>query len=160
MQKFFVQQLVNMIVIAFAVLIPTTLVGEDQKPVTRVIHPRVFELVSCWASDTVEPVCTEINLDAVDKNRNQFDKDKIQFNGDWIVVPEENGILKTGFKSYKVLKQQGEHYTIEYLSNDGGTLTTRKQIEFVIEQRVITIDLKQRTCNVLKVLSIRDITQG
>src|SRR5213592_2313233 len=36
------------------------------------IHPKVFSMIDCCISDSVSPVVTEINLDAVEKNGNQF----------------------------------------------------------------------------------------
>src|SRR5882724_5094487 len=39
------------------------------------IHPKVFRMITCWVSDSESPVVTEINLDAVEKNRNEFNQD-------------------------------------------------------------------------------------
>ena len=36
------------------------------------IHPKVFNMIDCWISDSESPVVTEINLDAVERNANQF----------------------------------------------------------------------------------------
>ncbi len=50
-------------------------------------HPLVFSKVESWISDTMSPVLTEVNLDAVQRNRNQFDRDEIK---------QEGGTLTTG----------------------------------------------------------------
>src|SRR6266478_7280529 len=38
------------------------------------IHPKVFNMINCWISDSESPVVTEINLDAVEKNGNEFNQ--------------------------------------------------------------------------------------
>ena len=42
------------------------------------IHPKVFRMITCWVSDSESPVVTEINLDAVDKNGNEFNQDGME----------------------------------------------------------------------------------
>src|ERR1051325_6226548 len=39
------------------------------------IHPKVFNMIDCWVSDSESPVVTEINLNAAEKNGNQFNED-------------------------------------------------------------------------------------
>jgi hypothetical protein len=53
-------------------------------------HPEVFSMIQCWISDTERPVVTEVNLDAVQRDRNQFDQDRVKQEGGWVVyrVPE------------------------------------------------------------------------
>lgn len=60
------------------------------------IHPRVFALVTCWPSDTDEPVVTEVNLDAVTRNRNQFDTTLVKTPGEWTECPGEQGVQEPG----------------------------------------------------------------
>src|SRR6266705_6342576 len=36
------------------------------------IHPKVFNMIDCWISDSESPMVTEINLNAVEKDGNQF----------------------------------------------------------------------------------------
>ena len=53
-------------------------------PSDKPIHPLVFQMVLCWWSDTESPVVTEVNLDAVRRNRNQFDRDAVTRKDGWI----------------------------------------------------------------------------
>src|SRR5213079_3258121 len=46
------------------------------------IHPKVFNMINCWISDSESPVVTEINLDAVEKNGNEFNQDGLKQDGD------------------------------------------------------------------------------
>ena len=39
-----------------------------EQPSVLKIHPKVFNMISSWISDSESPVATEINLDAVEKN--------------------------------------------------------------------------------------------
>ena len=39
------------------------------------IHPKVFSMIDCWVSDSESPVVPEINLDAVERNGNEFYQD-------------------------------------------------------------------------------------
>lgn len=114
------------------------------------VHPKVFSLMESWGSDSEYPVVTEINLDAVAGNSNQFPPEDIKQDGKWIRCNTSEG---RGFLRYRILKAQGNNYTVEYQNNDGGTLTTSAIIEFVVERRQIRKDGKSRTIRVLRVLA-------
>ena len=115
------------------------------------IHPKVFNMIDCWISDSQSPVVTEINLDAVEKNGNQFNTDDVKADGEWTRCPTPES--KEGFMRYRVLESKGNHYKIEYQENGGGTLTTASTIEFDIEKRNIRRDGKPVTIRILRVLS-------
>ena len=118
----------------------------QSSPIT--IHPKVFSMIDCWISDSERPVVTEINLDAVEKNGNEFNQDGRLQDGEWVTcpVPDTNGFMR-----YQVLESKGNHYKIEYQENGGGTLTTAAIIEFDIEKRNIHRDGKPVTIRVLRV---------
>ena len=86
------------------------------------IHPKVFNMIDCWISDSESPVVTEINPDAVEKNGNQFNTDDVKADGEWTRCPTSES--KEGFMRYRVLESKGNHYKIECQENGGGTLTT------------------------------------
>ena len=114
------------------------------------IHPKVFNMIDCWVSDSESPVATEINLNAVAKNGNQFNEDGLKEDGDWLVysVPDTGGFMR-----YRVLETKGTHYKIEYQENGGGTLTTACTIEFEIEKRHIRHNGSPMTIRALRVSS-------
>jgi hypothetical protein len=114
------------------------------------IHPKVFNMIDSWISDSESPVATEINLNAVEKNGNQFNEDGLKQDGDWLVysVPDTGGFMR-----YRVLEAKGNHYKIEYQENGGGTLTTASTIEFDIDKRHIRRNGSPMTIRVLRVLS-------
>src|SRR6266700_1868632 len=60
------------------------------------IHPKVFSMISCWISDSESPVVTEINLDAVEKDGNEFNQDGLKQDGEWLQcpVPDTNGFMR------------------------------------------------------------------
>jgi hypothetical protein len=121
-----------------------------EQPTAPKIHPKVFNMISSWISDSESPVATEINLDAVEKNGNEFNKDEVQQDGEWLrcAVPDTEGFMR-----YRVLESKGNHYKVEYQENGGGTLTTASIIEFEIEKRNIHRDGKPVTLRVLRVSS-------
>jgi hypothetical protein len=123
--------------------------AKTSAPVLKV-HPKVFNLIECWISDVESPVVTEINLDAVDKNGNEFNDDGLRQEGEWTrcPVPDANG-----FMMYRLLESKGDHYKVEYRENGGGSLTTASIIDFVIEKREIQRDGKPAAIRVLRVLS-------
>ena len=123
----------------------------DASRIIERIHPKLFEMVTSWDSDTEEPVVTEINLDAVAKNRNQFDFSKVKKNGDWIESAGDDG---HSVCRYKIIKSDKQRQSIEFQRNGGGTLTTVSLIEFVIETREIRKAGKVRRIQVLRVISI------
>jgi len=114
------------------------------------IHPKVFNMIDCWVSDSESPVATEINLNAVEKNGNQFNEDGLKQDGDWLVysLPDTGGFMR-----YHVLEAKGNHYKVEYQENGGGTLTTASTIEFEIDKRNIRHNGSPTTVRVLRVLS-------
>jgi hypothetical protein len=130
----------------------------DEKGATRAaaqssalkIHPKVFSMINCWISDSESPVVTEINLDAVEKNGNEFIQDGLKQDGEWLrcPVPDTNGFMR-----YRVLETKGNHYKIEYQENGGGTLTTASVIEFDIQKRSIRHDNMPATIRFLRVTS-------
>jgi hypothetical protein len=114
------------------------------------IHPKVFNMIDSWISDSESPVATEINLNAVEKNGNQFNEEALKQEGDWLVysVPDTGGFMR-----YRMLEAKGNHYKIEYQENGGGTLTTASTIEFEIEKRRIRRNGSPMTIRVLRVSS-------
>ena len=112
------------------------------------IHPKVFNMIDCWVSDSESPVVTEINLDAVGKNGNQFNQDGVSEDGEWFrfSVPDTGGFMR-----YRVLESKGNHYKVEYEENGGGTLTTASVIEFDIVKRDVRRDGKPLSVRVLRV---------
>lgn len=121
------------------------------------IHPKVFDLVTSWDSDTEQPVVTEINLDAVMKNRNQFDFSLVRKNGDWTECTGDDG---RGFRRFKIIKSDGKASLIEFQRNADGTLTTASFIEFVVDTKRFQVDGKTRRVQVLRVISIEAREQG
>lgn len=115
------------------------------------LHPKMFEMVLCQLSDTEQPVVTELNLDAVRKNRNQFDFDEITSTQGWKETPGSDG---HGFYRFRVLRSAGTAHSIEYQANSGGTLTSTAVIEFSVESRTIKIDGNPIVTRVLKITSV------
>jgi hypothetical protein len=124
---------------------------QNEKPYSGIIHPKVFSMVTCWLSDTTQPVVTEINLDAVDANRNQFDHAGVSTKDGWIVYPDKN---TGGFIRYRVLEHNGDSYRIMFQDNGGGTLTTSTTIGYAILYRDVTTPEGKKIIPVLKVESI------
>ena len=111
-------------------------------------HPQVFSMIQCWISDTESPVVTEINLDAVGKNRNQFSNDEIKQEDGWTICHEADA---KGFKRYRLIETKKNHYKVEYQENGGGTLTTVSIIGFSVEKREIRKNGEPATIRVLRV---------
>ncbi len=112
-------------------------------------HPLVFNMIESWISDVESPVVTEVNLDAVQRNRNQFDQDEVKQEGGWIVYRVPEG----GFKRYRVIEQKDKYYLVEYQDNGGGTLTTISRVGFTLERREIPINGRPKVINTLRVIS-------
>ncbi|MDF7802107.1 hypothetical protein P4C99_21730 [Pontiellaceae bacterium B1224] len=113
-------------------------------------------MVEPWISDTCYPVVTEINLDAVRQNNNQF-YTSVSKKENWITTCTDNEL---GFLRYKVLTQDSNSYTIEFQSNEGGSLTTSSIISFRIIQRSLKIDGKEKQIEVLQVTKIKASNQN
>lgn len=116
------------------------------------VHPKIFNMIECWISDSESPVVTEINLDAVEMNGNEFNMDDVKVDGEWTraKTPEDGGFMR-----YRVLGLKDNRYTVEYQENGGGTLTTDSKIEFTIDKRTIQRDGKPLMMRVLRVTSYR-----
>ncbi len=115
------------------------------------IHPRVFDLIVGWSSDDEDLVATEINLDAVAKNANQFDFTEVRQDGDWVTCPNDEG---QGFLRFRPIPCDTKSHAVEFQSNGGGTWTTANVIEFVIDQRTVLKQGKPQSLRVLRVTAI------
>src|SRR5205085_7799706 len=60
------------------------------------IHPKVFSMIDSWVSDSESPVVTEISLDAMEKNRNEFNEDGLTQDGEWLRYsePDTDGFMR------------------------------------------------------------------
>ena len=117
----------------------------------RPIHPKVFNMVMCLISDTESPVVTAINIDAVLKNRNQFDYDNVSTVDGWVNFNDPD---KLGTLRYKVISEEAGSYRIVYMENAGGSLTTIQHITFHIRLDKINLGGKSVTINNLVVDAI------
>ena len=113
------------------------------------VHPKVFSLVDCWVSDSVAPVVTEFNMEALEKNDDQFFDEQVKREDGWTRSPNEEG---TGFFRYRVLEAKDNRYKVEFQSNGGGTFTSQSFIECSIEKREIKVQGKAKTIRVLRIL--------
>jgi hypothetical protein len=136
---------IALLVLAFGLTGPAAVGAQLQ----NAWHPTVFSMVESWISDRESPVVTEVNLDAVQRNRNQFDHDEVKQEVGWVVYRLPEG----GFKRYRVIEHKGNFYRVEFQDNGGGTLTTSSQIGFTHEKREIIVNGKPKAINVLKVMS-------
>jgi hypothetical protein len=118
------------------------------------IHPKVFDMIDCWLSDSESPVVTEISLDAVEMNKNEFNMDEVKPDGEWLRAPMPKP-QDAGFMRYRVTGLKDNRYTVQFQENGGGSLTTDSTIEFTIEKRAIQKDGKPATISVLRVVSYK-----
>lgn len=121
---------------------------KDDAPLSIQVHPQVFSMILGWNSDSVSPVATEISLDAVEKNGNQFSKDEIKQEDEWTVCRQAD---VNGFKRFRVMEKKAHQYKVEYQENGGGTLTTSCIIEFSVVTREMKINGKSADLRVLRV---------
>ena len=129
---------------------------QPQSEVLPPIHPKVFSMVECWLSDREEPVVTEINLDAVHQNGNQF-YGKVVSDGQWTRVDTDDG---RGYMRYSFLRKQGGSYFVEFQSNGGGSLTTSTTIGFTLSHRNVNVDKKRKRIQIMRIDSMqRNIQQ-
>lgn len=113
------------------------------------LHPRAFELVTCWMSDTVQPVVTEVSLDALAGNDDQF-LGPVTRDGEWVQAPGAEG---EGFLRYRVIGLDPDRTTtVEFQSNAGGTLTTSARIGYRLLERTIQQDGETRILRVLRIV--------
>ncbi len=124
---------------------------------TGVIHPKVFSMIECWWSDTQQPVVTEISLDAVAGNDNQFDHDAVRMQGDWVhyTDPKTQNGPREGFMRYRVVESDGDLQTVLFQSNGGGTLTTESVITYRITKRYVGSQDSLKEITVLRVEAMR-----
>jgi hypothetical protein len=113
------------------------------------IHPHVFSLIPSWPSDRGEPVVTEINLDAVERNRNQFPPEKVELRDTWYEYTPDHG---GGFERYRLVSSERDRFTAEFQHNRGGTLTSVSTVQFRISSRVLQQQGRNGCCRVLQVL--------
>jgi hypothetical protein len=62
-------------------------------------------MINCWISDSESPVVTEIDLDAVEKDGNEFNQDGLKQDGDWLQCPVPDG---NGFHAVPAARVEGQ----------------------------------------------------
>jgi len=121
------------------------------------IHPKVFQMVLCWDSDMISPVLTEINLDAVYRNNDQFDFKRLEIvtesEGDSVYYRDQS---ERGYLSYRVLEEINGVTRIKFYENGGGSGTSSETITYETKKRTVRIDGEKVEISVLSVLAIGD----
>jgi hypothetical protein len=112
------------------------------------VHPQVFAMMQCWLSDSRYPVVTEVNLDAVEQNGNQFPAGEVTQENGWVVSRTVGG---EGFKRYRLTGKGDSRYKVEFQENGGGSLTSSSLLDCSVEPRSLSIDGKVTTVRVLRV---------
>ena len=130
----------------------------EETRLPTLIHPLVFNLMLCWDSDTVSPVITEINLDAVYKNNDQFDYSRVTKEKDldgvqWIVYTPSD---QRGYTRYRIAEQTSQTTRVVFNENGGGSWTRQAKITYQIMKRPVEIDGKKTEISVLRVLASED----
>ena len=120
------------------------------------IHPLVFNLILCWDSDTISPVATEINLDAVYKNNDQFDysrvtKEKDLGGDEWIVYTPSD---QRGYTRYRIVDQTSQMTRVIFNENGGGSYTSQAKITYQIVKRSLQIEGKKNDISALRVIAL------
>ena len=130
--------------------------AEHAQTVTRLVHPAVFEMALGWISDTVSPVVTEVNLDAIYTNRNQFDYDLVKVSesqGPKIVHYQRS---EGGYLSYKVNAEKNGVTSITLYDSGGGSGVGVTEITYEIKKRSVRINGVSREIEVLRILGVDD----
>ena len=91
----------------------------------------MFSIVFCRLSDTAQPVATEINLDAVAVDNDQF-PGEVYTDSDWVRADSTGS---GGFQRYRVLSMEDGYWVIDYQMNGGGTLITSDEIVISLHHR-------------------------
>lgn len=124
--------------------------------ISTLIHPLVFKLILCWDSDTISPVATEINLEAVYKNDDQFDYSRVAKEKDldgveWIVYTPSD---QRGYNRYRIVEQTSQMTRVIFNENGGGSYTSQAKITYQIVKRSLEIEGKKNNISALRVLAI------
>lgn len=141
----------SILILTLSVFLASILVTAEPSPALK-IHPRVFEMIESWLSDCVSPVVTEINLDAVAADQNQFNDEEVKAIDGW---RQWNNPADHGFVRYQILSAKGNRYRIEFQQNGGGSLTMKAVAEVAVEKRNLTVNGKENTIRVLRVYSLK-----
>ena len=89
---------------------------------SEIIHPKAFAMVTCWLSDTEQPVVTEISLDAVRINRNQFYGLVTSSEDGWVrYSDEESGGFLVHPVNGEVPPVKGRPWKLPHYANRGKT---------------------------------------
>jgi uncharacterized protein len=118
------------------------------------IHPKALQQVICLLSDQREPVVTEINLDAVKANSNQFNDGAVKVDGQSVAYSQEDeGVVeRIGYR----YEQTGNNIVFNFFENDGGTLTRTVKIVGQVAERDVLVDKKMAAIKVLRILEVEE----
>ena len=119
-----------------------------------IFHPKMFTLMQNWISDTESPVVTEINLDAINKNRNEYDFKAIKHNDEWYRYDDNK---KHTYYRYKIISKNGDTYKILFQDGGTGSFVSTSEIKFEIIYRSIIVDREKKNIRILRVAAIKSI---
>ena len=127
----------------------------EELHIPTLIHPLVFKLILCWDSDTISPVATEINLEAVYRNNDQFDYSRVTKEKDldgveWIAYTPSD---QRGYARYRIVEQTNQMTRVIFNENGGGSYTSQAKITYQIAKRSVQIEGKKTDISVLRVLA-------
>ncbi len=120
--------------------------------VEAVIHPKAFENIESWISDTESPLYLSFNVDAVRKNRNQFDYSQVTVTGNLVNFTRENGYL-----AYKIVSNTDHTLQIIFYNNGGGTLTTATDMTFAKVTKSILVHGQSQTIKLLELIELSSV---
>lgn len=128
----------------------------EETRLPTLIHPLVFKLILCWDSDTISPVATEINLEAVYRNNDQFDYSRVTKEKDldgveWIAYTPSD---QRGYARYRIVEQTNQMTRVIFNENGGGSYTSQAKITYQIVKRSLQIEGKKDDVSALRVLAI------
>ncbi len=118
----------------------------------EVVHPKAFENIEAWISDTESPLFVSFNVDAVRKNRNQFDYSHVTVAGDVVTFTEKNGYL-----AYRIVSNTEDALHIIFYNNGGGTLTTATDMTFAKVSKAMLVHGKSQTIKLLELIELGSV---
>ncbi len=142
-------RILRQLAISILVLVAAGCANSLPVPESPIIHPAVFPMVMRWISETESPVVSEVNLDAMLRDRNQFSFEEVSTDGEWFRLDCDHG-----FEQYRVLSRRGHAVPVEYESNGGGSMATVKLTWFELLSRRIEIDVIPQERRVMRIIGV------
>ncbi len=118
-----------------------------------VIHPLALENALCWISDTENPVFPQISVTAIERNRNQYGYDEIEYDDKWVRYSYQEDEEDITLSYYTEEGPDGA-LAIHFWANYGGSFSVYTGITGRMGSKTLMMDGNETVIDIFDITGI------